>query len=44
MVLDQAMSYDPQEHRDVIAKTLWDKVAQLETRVNELEGRNQHVA
>lgn len=42
--IDQAMSYDPQEHRDVIAKTLWDKVAQLETRVNDLEGREQRVA
>ena len=42
--IDQAMSYDPQEHRDVIAKTLWDKVAQLETRVNDLEGPEQRVA
>jgi len=44
MAMDQAMSYDPQEHRDAIVKHLWEKVAQLETRVNELEGRNQHVA
>ena len=38
------MSYDPHEHRDVIARTLWDKVAQLESRVNDLEGREQRVA
>ena len=44
MAMDQAMSYDPQEHRDAIVKHLWEKVAQLETRVNELEGRNQRVA
>ncbi len=44
MAIEQAMSYDPQEHRDAIVKHLWEKVAQLETRVNELEGRNQRVA
>lgn len=44
MAIEQAMSSDPQEHRDAIVKHLWEKVAQLETRVNELEGRNQHVA
>ena len=42
--LDQAMSYDPQEHRDAIVKSLWEKVAQLETRVNKLEGCDQRVA
>jgi len=42
--IDQAMSYDPQEHRDAVVKNLWDKVAQLETRVNDLEGPEQRVA
>ena len=42
--LDQAMSYDPQEHRDATVKHLWKKVEQLETRVNELEGRDLRAA
>jgi len=42
--IDQAMSYDPQEHRDATVKHLWKKVEQLETRVNELEGRDQRAA
>ncbi len=39
--LEQAMSYDPLEHRDAIVKHLWQKVEKLETRVIELEGHNQ---
>lgn len=42
--LDQAMAYDPQEHRDATVTHLWKKVEQLETRVNELEGRDQRAA
>ena len=36
--LEQAMSYDPQEHADAMIRHLWQKVEQLETRVHELEG------
>ncbi len=39
--LDQAMSYDPQEHRDAIIKQLWQRVEQLEIRVNELESSDE---
>ena len=42
--IDEAISYDPQEHRDAIAKHLWEKVTQLEARVNDLESRDRRVA
>lgn len=39
--IDQAISYDPQEHRDAIIKQLWQRVKQLEIRVNELESNDE---
>ena len=40
---EQAMTYDPQEHSDATIRHFRDEVAQLETRVIELEGRNQRI-
>ncbi len=40
---EQAMNYDPQENTDTIIRHFRDEVAQLETRVIELEGRNQRI-
>ena len=41
---EQAMAYDLHEHTDAIVSHLWHKVEKLETRVNELEGRDQRIA
>ena len=41
---EQAMTYNPHEHTDANVSHLWRKVGILETRVNELEGRDQQVA
>ena len=40
---EQAMNYDPQENTDATIRHFREKVAQLETRVIELEGRNQRI-
>lgn len=40
----EGMDYDPQEYANVMIRELWQKVELLETRVNELEGRDQHAA
>jgi len=37
------MNYDPQEHTDATLRHFREEVAQLETRVIELEGRNQRI-
>ncbi len=42
--IDEGMNYDPQEHANGMIRHLWQKVEQLETRVNELEGRDQRAA
>jgi hypothetical protein len=42
--IGEAISYDPEEHREAIVKNLWGKVSQLETRVSELETRDKRVA
>ncbi len=42
--LEQAMAYDPQEHAAEMIRHLWQKVEQLESRVNELEARDQRAA
>jgi len=39
---EQAMAYDPQDYTDSTIRRLRAEVAQLETRVIELERRNQH--
>ena len=41
---EQAMAYDPQERTDATIRQIRDEVARLETRVVELEGRNERVA
>ena len=41
---EQSMNYNPHEHTDANVSHLWRKVSILETRVNELEGRDQRVA
>lgn len=41
---EQAMTYDPHDHTDATVSHLWHKVEKLETRLNELEGRDQRVA
>ncbi len=38
---EQAMNYDPRAHTDATIRHLRQEVARLETRVAELEGRNQ---
>ncbi len=43
-IFEQAMTYNPHEHTDANVSHLWRKVGILETRVNELEGRDQRVA
>jgi len=42
--IDESMNYDPQEHAAAANRHLWQKVEQLETRINELEGLDQRVA
>ena len=42
--IDEGMNYDPQEHAVAANRHLWQKVEQLETRINELEGLDQRVA
>ncbi len=42
--IDEGMNYDPQEHANGMIRHLWQKVEQLETRVNELEGRDERAA
>ncbi len=41
---EQAMNYDPQEHTDATIRHFREEVAQLETRVIELEGRKQRIS
>jgi uncharacterized protein YceH (UPF0502 family) len=41
---EQAMAYDPQEHTDATIRQLREEVARLETRVIELEERNERTA
>ena len=41
---EQAMAYDPQEHTDATIRELREEVARLETRVIELEERNERTA
>ena len=40
---EHAMNYDPQENTDTTIRHFRDEAAQLETRVIELEGRNQRI-
>ena len=42
--IDEGMNYDPQEYANGMIRHLWQKVEQLETRVNELEGRDLRAA
>ncbi len=41
---EPAMTYHPHEHTDANVGHLWHKVEKLETRVNELEGRDPRIA
>ncbi len=42
--IDEGMNYDPQERANGMIRHLWQKVEQLETRLSELEGRDQRAA
>ena len=42
--INEAMSYDPEEHRDAAVRNLWEKVSLLETRVSDMETRDKRVA
>jgi hypothetical protein len=42
--ISEAMSYDPEEHRDAAVRNLWEKVSLLETRVSDMETRDKRVA
>ena len=42
--IDEGMNYDPQEHANGMIRHLWQKVEQLETRVNELQRNDKRTA
>lgn len=41
--IEEAMNYDPQADTAATIRHLWQKAAQLDIRVNELEGRDQRI-